>query len=62
LGESLNILRNLREKFDMYKRTIEVARKPDKEEFVRSAKVTLIGITLIGVIGFILFVLYNLVI
>lgn len=62
MGESLNILRNLREKFDMYKRTIEVARKPDKEEFVRSAKVTLIGITLIGVIGFILFVLYNLVI
>lgn len=48
------------EKLEKYKRTIEIARKPDKEEFLYSARTSAFGIFLIGMIGFILFVVYNL--
>ena len=44
-----------------YKRVIDVARKPTKEDFISSAKITGSGILLIGVIGFIIFLLYFLV-
>ena len=44
-----------------YKRVVEVARKPTKEDFVSSAKITGSGILLIGMIGFIIFLIYFLV-
>jgi len=34
------------------KRTLQVARKPDKEEYLDVAKVTGLGILLIGLVGF----------
>ncbi|MBU5574887.1 MAG: protein translocase SEC61 complex subunit gamma [Candidatus Aenigmatarchaeota archaeon] len=58
--QEIKIVKKIKEKIEMYKRTIEIAKKPDKEEFIYSAKVTVIGIGIIGIIGFILFVLYNL--
>ena len=36
------------------KRVLKVARKPDREEFIDFSKVTAIGIAIIGVIGFII--------
>lgn len=36
------------------KRVLKVARKPDREEFLDFAKVTALGIAIIGVIGFII--------
>ena len=53
-GRLKNILSN-------YKRVIDVARKPEKEEFISSAKITGAGIIFIGAIGFIIFLLYFLV-
>lgn len=44
-----------------YKRVIDVAKKPEKEEFVSSTKITGTGIALIGAIGFIIFLLYFLI-
>lgn len=44
-----------------YKRVINVARKPSKEDFISSAKITGSGILLLGIIGFIIFLLYYLV-
>ena len=44
-----------------YKRVIDIARKPEKEEFVSSAKITGTGIVLIGTIGFVIFLLYFLI-
>jgi protein transport protein SEC61 subunit gamma-like protein len=35
-------------------RVLKVSRKPDREEYVNVAKVTAVGIALIGVIGFII--------
>ena len=39
-------------KLKEYKRVIQVARKPGKDEFMSSGKICVIGIILIGVIGF----------
>ena len=47
-----------KERLMQYRRTIEVSRKPDKEEFSSSAKITGLGMTLIGAIGFIIFLIY----
>ena len=44
-----------------YKRVVDIARKPEKEEFISSAKITGTGIVLIGTIGFAIFLLYFLV-
>jgi protein transport protein SEC61 subunit gamma-like protein len=52
----------LKEKLVGYRRVIEVARKPDREEFVSAAKITGFGIVLMGVIGFVLFIAYKLLI
>ncbi len=36
------------------KRVLKVARKPDREEYIDFAKVTAIGIAIIGAIGFVI--------
>lgn len=41
-----------------YNRVLIVARKPDKQEFKSSAKITGIGILLVGFIGFIIYLIY----
>ncbi|MBQ2962792.1 protein translocase SEC61 complex subunit gamma [Methanobrevibacter sp.] len=43
------------------KRVLKVARKPDREEFLNFSKVTAIGIAIIGVIGFIIVLLGQLI-
>lgn len=50
----------MKERFQQYRRTIEIARKPDREEWMNTAKVTGIGITILGAIGFVIFVAYRL--
>ncbi len=52
---------NLMEKIEAYKRVLTVSRKPDKEEFETSAKICGMGIALIGIIGFVIFVLFRLI-
>ncbi|OWT33840.1 protein translocase SEC61 complex subunit gamma [Methanobrevibacter sp. 87.7] len=53
------------ESFDKFtkesKRVLKVARKPDSEEYFNFAKVTGIGIILIGVIGFIIVIIGQLI-
>ena len=39
------------------KRVLKVARKPDREEYLNFSKVTAIGIAIIGVIGFVIVLL-----
>jgi len=38
-----------------YRRVLVIARKPDKDEFVKTAKICLIGMGLVGLIGFIVY-------
>ena len=42
------------------KRVLKVARKPDREEYFNFSKVTAIGIAIIGVIGFVIVLLCQL--
>jgi protein transport protein SEC61 subunit gamma-like protein len=48
----------LKNKISQYKRVVSIARKPEKEEFTSSVKITGTGIILIGLIGFVIFLLY----
>lgn len=41
-------------------RVLRVTKKPSKEEYTTAIKVTGIGILLIGTIGFIIFLIFNL--
>jgi len=50
-------LRNLVERI---KRVLLVSTKPDKEEFRQSVKITGIGIVIIGTVGFIIFMIIQL--
>ncbi len=43
------------------KRVLKVARKPDREEYFNFSKVTAIGIAIIGVIGFVIVLLGQLI-
>ncbi|MDR0900023.1 MAG: protein translocase SEC61 complex subunit gamma [Methanobrevibacter sp.] len=40
--------------FKQCKRVLRVAKKPDKEEYINFSKVTALGIVIIGVIGFVI--------
>jgi protein translocase SEC61 complex gamma subunit len=57
-----SIFSRLKNKIANFKRVVEVARKPDKAEFFSSLKITGSGIVLIGIIGFIIFLIYFLVV
>jgi protein translocase SEC61 complex gamma subunit len=46
---------NIRETLTKYKRILIIARKPDKEELKDTARVCGIGFLLIGVVGFIFY-------
>lgn len=49
---------NYREHFDKIikdcKRVLRISKKPDKEEYIAFAKVTALGMAVIGVIGFVI--------
>lgn len=52
----------IKKRLNKWKRTLEVAKKPTKDEFKQSAKVTGIGIALLGAIGFIIFMIYHIIV
>jgi protein transport protein SEC61 subunit gamma-like protein len=56
------IVEKIKNKLANYRRVIDVSRKPTKEDFISSSKITASGIVLIGIIGFIIFILYYLVV
>ncbi len=52
------MLKYVKEKLEEYRRVIRVAVKPTKEEFVTSAKITLIGVAVLGGIGFLISMIF----
>ena len=56
---------NVKERFDKFvkdsKRVLKVSRKPDKEEYFEFAKITALGILVIGVIGFVIVIIGQLI-
>ena len=51
----------IKNKMKQFKRVLSVAHKPDMDEFKSSMKITGSGILLLGLIGFIIFLLYFLI-
>jgi protein transport protein SEC61 subunit gamma-like protein len=48
---------NIKEKLRNYKRILSIAKKPTGEEFLETSKVCAIGIALVGIIGFVLYMI-----
>jgi len=48
---------NIRENLTKYKRVLMVARKPDSDELKETARICGIGSILIGIIGFIFYII-----
>lgn len=46
---------DLKTTFMQYKRVLQIARKPGKDEFTSSSKVCAIGIVIVGLIGFVIY-------
>jgi protein translocase SEC61 complex gamma subunit len=42
-----------------YGRIFQIARKPSREELVRTVEITIVGLLVIGVIGFGIYLLFN---
>jgi len=49
---------NLIEKLKAYLRVLRVARKPSKDEFFASSKICLLGLFVIGIIGFLIYAVF----
>ena len=45
----------IKETIENYNRVLQIARKPDNEEFTFTAKICGIGIFVVGLVGFILY-------
>jgi len=41
-----------------YSRVLQIARKPGKDEFVSSSKICALGIVVIGLVGFAIFLVF----
>ncbi len=56
---------NVQEDFDKFikdsKRVLKVARKPDKTEYLELAKISALGVAVIGAVGFIIYLIGSLI-
>ncbi len=50
-----------KETLEGYRRIIAVSRKPDREEFLSTARITALGIFVVGVTGFVIYLIYYLI-
>lgn len=52
---------DIKSKLSEWKRVLQVARKPTKDELMSSSKICMLGIALIGAIGFAIFLMFALI-
>ena len=55
------LMRKIKSEFNKYKRVWRLLKKPSMEEFKTISKVSAIGILIIGLVGFLISILMNLV-
>lgn len=56
----MSVQESLNRFFKECKRALKVAKKPNREEYLNFSKVTLIGIAIIGGIGFVIALIFQL--
>lgn len=49
---------NIRELIRKYRRVLQIARKPGKDEFVSTSKICALGVFVIGFVGFAIFLVF----
>jgi protein transport protein SEC61 subunit gamma-like protein len=49
---------NLKAALIKYIRVLQIARKPSKDEFINASKISALGLFAIGLIGFVIFLLF----
>ncbi len=49
---------DIRKTIQKYRRVLKIARKPTKDEFLASSKISAIGMLITGVVGFLIFVIF----
>jgi len=49
---------SIKETFRKYRRVLRIARKPSKDEYIGASKICAIGILIIGLIGFVIFLIF----
>lgn len=59
--EPVKLKNDAKKKLNEYIRVLKITQKPGREEFEMSAKVTGAGMIIIGVIGFVFYLIANLV-
>lgn len=47
----------IKEKLESYTKVLKLSRKPDKDEFLTTTKICAVGIVVIGIIGFIFYLI-----
>ena len=57
----MNVKGSMNRFFKQCKRVIRVSKKPDREEYFNFSKITALGITIIGAIGFVIILISQLV-
>lgn len=57
----MNAQERLQKTWKDCKRVLKVSRKPDKEEYLEFSKITALGILIIGVIGFVIVLISQLI-
>ncbi|HLD48739.1 MAG TPA: protein translocase SEC61 complex subunit gamma [archaeon] len=55
------MLAKIKSLIERIKRVLLVSSKPDKDEFKQSAKITGMGLAIIGIIGFVIFLIVQLI-
>jgi protein transport protein SEC61 subunit gamma-like protein len=56
----MDLVRRIKKELKQYHRVLKITKKPDRDEFTMSAKVTGLGILLIGSIGFLIYLISTL--
>jgi len=49
---------DIRSKLLEWKRVLQVSRKPDRDELLLSSKICLLGVVVIGAVGFVIFLAF----
>jgi protein transport protein SEC61 subunit gamma-like protein len=48
---------NIKERLQSYKRILQIAKKPTWDEFMDTARICAIGLLVVGIIGFVLYLI-----
>ncbi|MBD3311838.1 protein translocase SEC61 complex subunit gamma [archaeon] len=58
----MNFISKLKRKLKQYRRVISISRKPNRDEFISTLKISGLGVVLIGAVGFLIQLVYQFII